>query len=188
MGKARETRNGEHRQGTAAWPSCAGREHARSPATLSPATHLPDPRPASRSSTRSPSLPRPTPPSAPLCLTPLPLCLGRVRSPRTGIQGPCPLAPLHLRPRARLSSLRHLSSLHPKVHFRLLQMGCTCAASQAAFLIPLNPERALRLPGEGAWRTLLREPLLFRHPRTPSPLKMGSWAVTPGGEVPGPSQ
>lgn len=177
-----KARIGKHRQGPAAWPSRPGQAHARS-STLGPAAPLPHPQALSPQQ-------HPQPLCTTFCSTP-PLTRAFLQllylHPR-----PMPIsrltAPLHLRPGAHLSSLRHLSSLHPNVHVHLLWMGCTSAASRAVLSISLNPEWAQRLPGEGAWRTLLREPLLFHHPESRQPLKMGSRAVTPGGEVPGPSQ
>lgn len=181
-----KARTGEHRQGTAAWPSCSGQAHARSPATLIPATCLP-------LTYRPPLLPSAAPA--------VPLHHISLLSPSGS--GCLQLPHLHPRPMtaSHLTALLHRrpgsspkltqASLLPTAQypFHHLQMGCTSAAGQALFIIPLNPEWSQRQPGEGAYmrRTFLREPLLFHHPRISSPLKMVIGAVTPR-EMPGPSQ
>lgn len=188
MGKARGRVRGRremgNRQGTAAWPSCPGQAHAG--LLLSPTLSL-------ACLTCRPSFPSAAP-TVPLYHIPFHSPFGwglfffSVLVPARPMPASHLRAPLFLRPRAHLSSLRHLSSLYPNVYFHLLWIVCTSAAGQTVFILPLNPERCQRLSGEGARRILLREPLLSHHPKILSPLNMGSWAVTPGGEVPGPSQ
>lgn len=176
-----KARTGKHRQGTAAWPSCPGQAHARSPVTLIPATRLPDLQAPSLSLSSTHTLCTAFHSTFPLtrAVTQL-LYLNPRPTPASHLT-----ALLYQRPGAHLSSLRHPSSLQSNVPFHCLWMGCTSVADPAVF--PVDPEGSQKLPGEGARKALLRDPLLFHHPRIPSPLKVGVWAVTLV-EVPGPSQ